>query len=107
MLQRQIRRAGSVLGVAAEPRELSAQSGALALVTNLVMAWNTHQMQGTVDRWHATGERSGRHVDGGPPVAHGVRAHQFDGVLAFPLNRHRARLLPSSSPPAAPDRAVG
>jgi hypothetical protein len=29
----------------------------------------------------------------------------FDGVLAFPLGLHRARLLPSSLPPEAPERA--
>jgi hypothetical protein len=31
----------------------------------------------------------------------------FDGVLAFSLEQHRARILPSSPPPEAPDRAVG
>jgi hypothetical protein len=31
----------------------------------------------------------------------------FDGVLAFSLGQHRARILPSSSPPEVPDRAVG
>jgi hypothetical protein len=46
MLQRQIRRADSRSRRARRAEELSAQSGALALVTNLVMAWNTHQMQG-------------------------------------------------------------
>ena len=48
-LQRQIRRAGSRSRRGRRAEELSAQSGALALVTNLVMAWNTHQMQATLD----------------------------------------------------------
>jgi hypothetical protein len=30
----------------------------------------------------------------------------FDGVLAFSLGQHRARILPSSSPPEVSDRAV-
>jgi hypothetical protein len=33
--------------------ELSAQSGALALVTNLVNAWTTRALQATLNRWHA------------------------------------------------------
>jgi len=28
-------------------------SAVLALVTNLVIAWNTHQMQATLNRWRA------------------------------------------------------
>jgi hypothetical protein len=87
---------------------LGAQSGALALalVTNLVMAWNTHQMQATLDRWRTSG---GRNVD--PAIlSHitpmGFEKVNFDGVLAFSLEQHRARILPSSSPPAAPDRAI-
>ncbi|HEU4692186.1 MAG TPA: Tn3 family transposase [Vicinamibacterales bacterium] len=107
LLQRQIRRAGSRSPRGRRAEELSAQSGALALVKNLVMAWNTHQMQGTLDRWQATGERQ---VDAST-AAHltpmGFEHINFDGVLAFPLSRHRARILPSSSPPAASNQAVG
>jgi TnpA family transposase len=107
MLQRQIRRAGSRSRRGRRAEELSAQSGALALVTNVVMAWNAHQMQGTVDRWHATGERQVGASTAGHLTPMGFEHINFDGVLAFPLTRHRARLLPSSSPPATPDRAVG
>lgn len=87
--------------------ELSPQSGALALVTNLVMAWNTHQRQTTLDHWRATGERQ---VDADTlsqltPI--GFKHINFDGVLTFSLGRHRARILPSSPPPDAPDRALG
>jgi TnpA family transposase len=73
-LQRQIRRdgAGSRRGRRAE--ELIAQSGALALVTNLVMAWNTHQMQATLDRWLA----EGRQID--PQILHHITPMGFEGI---------------------------
>ena len=105
-LQRQIRRAGSRSRRGRRAEELGAQSGALALVTNLVMAWNTHQMQATLDRWRTSGERK---VDAAI-LSHitptGFDKVNFDGVLAFSLVQHRARILPSSSPPDVPDRAV-
>lgn len=69
LLQRQIRRAGSRSRRGRRADELNAQSGALALVTNLVMAWNTHQMQGTLDRWQATGERRVARQVGGRQLA--------------------------------------
>jgi len=40
----QIRRDGAGSRRGRRTEELIAQSGALALVTNLVMAWNTHHM---------------------------------------------------------------
>lgn len=107
ILQRQIRRAGSRSRRGRRVEELGAQSGALALLTNIVMAWSTHQMQTTLDRWGGTGQRQ---VDA-EILSHltpmGFEHITFDGVLAFPLESHRARLLPSSSPPEAPGRAVG
>jgi hypothetical protein len=106
-LQRQIRRAGSRSRRGRRAAELSAQSGALALVTNLVMAWNTHQMQAILDRWQATCERTVDPLTASHLTPMGFEHINFDGVLAFPLTRHRARILPSSSPPAAADRAVG
>jgi Tn3 transposase DDE domain len=71
---------------------------ALALVTNVVMAWNTHQMQVTLDRWRA----QGRPID--PKILHhitpmGFESINFGGILVFPLERYRARLMPSSAPP--------
>jgi hypothetical protein len=87
--------------------ELGAQSGALALVTNLVMAWNTHQMQATLDRRRTTGERKVEAVVLSHITPTGFDHVNFDGVLAFSLEQHRARVLPSSPPPEAPDRAVG
>ncbi len=98
-LQRQIRHDGVGSRRGRRTEELIAQSGALALVTNLVMAWNTHQMQATLDRWRA----QGRQID--PQILHhitpmGFEGINFGGILVFPLERYRSRLLPSSpSPP--------
>jgi len=94
ILQRQIRRAGNRSRRGRRAEELGVQTGALALVTNLVMAWNTHQMQDTLDRWRMTGERQ---IDS-ETVRHltpmGFEHINFDGVLSFTLDRHRARILP-------------
>jgi TnpA family transposase len=97
-LQRQIRHDGSGSRRGRRTEELIAQSGALALVTNLVMAWNTHQIQATLDRWRA----QGREID--PHILHhitpmGFEGINFGGILVFPLERYRSRLLPSSPPP--------
>jgi TnpA family transposase len=97
-LQRQIRRDGAGSRRGRRTEELIAQSGALSLVTNLVMAWNTHQMQATLDGWRA----QGREID--PQILHhitpmGFEGINFGGILVFPLERYRSRLLPSSSPP--------
>ena len=96
-LQRQIRRAGVGSRRGRRAEELIAQSGALSLVTNLVMAWNTHQMQLTLGRWRA----EGRDID--PQILHhitpmGFEHINFAGILVFPMERYRARLLPSSTP---------
>ena len=106
-LQRQIRRPGSRFRRGRRMEELGAQSGALALATNLVMAWNTHQMQATLDRWRTTGERKVEAVVLSHITPTGFDHVNVDGVLAFSLEQHRARILPSSPPPEAPDRAGG
>jgi TnpA family transposase len=97
-LQRQIRRDGAGSRRGRRTEELIAQSGALALVTNLVMAWNTHHMQATLDRWRV----QNREID--PKVLHhitpmGFEGINFGGILVFPLERYRSRLLPSRPPP--------
>jgi TnpA family transposase len=97
-LQRQIRRDGPGSRRGRRNEELIAQSGALALVTNLVMAWNTHHMQATLDRWRV----QNREID--PQILHHITPMGFDGInfggiLVFPLERYRSRLLPSSPQP--------
>jgi TnpA family transposase len=103
MLQRQIRRAGAGSRRGRRAEELAAQSGALTLVTNLVMAWNTHQMQATLNRCRADGRDVStdiqRHIT---PM--GFENVNFDGILVFPLGAYRARLLPSSPPSSSPRR---
>jgi Tn3 transposase DDE domain len=54
--------------------ELIAQSGALALVTNLVMAWNMPQMQATLDRWRAQGREIA------PQILHHITPMAFEGI---------------------------
>ena len=97
-LQRQIRRDGAGSRRGRRTEELIAQSGALALVTNLVMAWNTHHMQASLDRWRV----QNREID--PQILHhitpmGFEGINFGGILVFPMKRYRSRLLPSSPQP--------
>jgi TnpA family transposase len=95
-LQRQIRRAGAGSRRGRRNQDLIAQSGALALVTNIVMAWNARQMQATIDRWSLQNRKIDpgllRHVT---PM--GYEHINFGGILSFPIDRYRSRLLPSSS----------
>jgi len=97
-LQRQIRRAGTTSRRGRRAEELSAQSGALALVTNLVIAWNTHALQVTLNRWHA---EFGKKIDRAT-LRHitpmGFEHINFNGVLIFPRDRFRNRLMPSNTP---------
>jgi hypothetical protein len=84
-LQRQIRRAGTASRRGRRAEELSAQSGALALVTTLVITWNTHALQATLNRWHA---EVGKKIDRAT-LRHitpmGFEHINFNGVLIFPL----------------------
>lgn len=72
--------------------EMLAISGALTLLTNLVIARNTQRMQATVDDWR----RKGRQVDDewlrrmGP--AHFAHVN-FRGILTFPIERYGEVLL--------------
>jgi len=74
--------------------EFGVVSGALALMTNIVMAFNAGQLQKSVDAEVANGtELSGcikalEHVG---PVAYGHI--NFRGTYAFPIDRYAARIL--------------
>ena len=57
-------------------------------------------MQAALDRWRT----QGREID--PQILHhitpmGFEGINFGGILVFPVDRYRSRLLPSSSPPPA------
>jgi TnpA family transposase len=72
--------------------ELVASSGSLALLTNLTMAWVTHQIQMVADEQGRAGNRIGddvlRHI--GPVHAESVN---FEGQFTFPISKFASRLL--------------
>jgi TnpA family transposase len=92
-LQRQIRHAGSGSTRGRRGEELAAQSHCLALCTNLVMAHNTSCLQRTLDTWR---KGSGRRIDSSilrhiSPL--GFEKINFNGQIAFPIDRYRSQLL--------------
>jgi hypothetical protein len=50
------------------------------MVTNLVMAWNTHQSQATLNRWQMQGRQNDPQILH-PITPDGIRGHQFWGHL--------------------------
>ena len=77
--------------------ELIATSGALTLVTNCVMAWNTQRLQRAVDR---EAERTAPRysidaLKGIGPLGH--RHINFRGTYRFPIDRYAERLLPTAA----------
>jgi len=77
--------------------ELIATSGALTLVTNCVMAWNTQRLQRAVDREsHRIAPRySIDALCSIGPVGH--RHINFRGTYRFPVERYAARLLATAA----------
>jgi len=75
--------------------EMQAVADALSLLTNIVMAWNTAQMQGIFDRW---GQRRSGAVPSeligriAPTRTEGINMR---GVFRFPIEQYAAQLLPS------------
>ena len=72
--------------------ELVAISGSLALLTNMVLAWTTHQLQNVLDHW-AQDNRSVapeilRHI----APAH-FRSINFRGQLHFPIAQNASYLI--------------
>jgi TnpA family transposase len=75
-------------------------SGALTLLTNAVIAYNTWKLHQVVERRRA----AGKPVPADDILAHispiGLRHINFHGVCRFPLERYLDRLMPSAvSPP--------
>jgi TnpA family transposase len=73
--------------------ELMAITGSLSLLTNIIMAWNTHHMQQVVDHWQRQAPES---IDPAmlaqiAPIHHGHI--NLRGTFQFPLNHYRAVLL--------------
>jgi len=98
-LQRQIH-AGAVPPLQGRgEQEQIAMSGSLALLTNAVLAWNTHRIQQAMDAHrHAAGKKP-------PPallrqISPARHAHiNFRGILWFPIEKFAGRLLTGLPPP--------
>jgi hypothetical protein len=89
--------AGRVAGHQAKRMdEMQAVADALSLLANVVMAWNTAQMQAVLDRWSqgrwrvVPPELIGRVA---PTRTEGINLR---GVFRFPIERFTDQLLPSS-----------
>ena len=83
---------------AKQSEEMQAVADALSLRANLVMAWNTMQMQSILDRWNV------RRATAVPPELIGRTAPtpptegiDLRGVFSFPIEQYAERLLPSLS----------
>ena len=105
-LQRAIHHGRPVAQRGRRPEEWLAQSGALALLTNLTLAWNTHHMDRVIGQWAETHPEWVnpdilRHIS---PVRHGHI--NFRGVLRFAVSVHRERLLAPGSIRSADSRAA-
>jgi TnpA family transposase len=79
--------------------EMQAVADALCLLANIVMAWNTAQMQAVIDRWNT------RRREQIPPALIGriaptrVEGINLRGVFRFPIERFAGQLLPSLRSP--------
>lgn len=76
--------------------EMQAVADALSLLANVVMAWNTAQMQAVLDRWAnrrqiVPPELTGRIA---PTRLEGINLR---GVFRFPLERYAGKILPSQT----------
>jgi Tn3 transposase DDE domain len=76
--------------------ELIATSGALTLVTNCVMAWNTMRLQRAVDRETRTTPARDciNALKSIGPVGH--NHINFRGTFSFPVDRYAERLVPKA-----------
>ena len=69
--------------------ELGTVSGALTLLPNIVMAWNTHHLQIMLDR--APGDHPDQMVSRLAPIGH--KHINMRGILTFELAGYRSSLL--------------
>ena len=79
--------------------ELGTISGALTLLGNIVMAWNTHRIQAMIDA--APSEHPDELMRRLAPIGH--KHINMRGILTFDLGRHRSNLL-RQAPSAATAR---
>lgn len=81
--------------------ELGTISGALTLLANIVMAWNTRHIQAMLDL--APDNHPDEVMSRLAPIGH--KHINMRGILTFDLARHRSNLL-RQAPSAAADRAL-
>ena len=84
--------------------EMQAVADALSLLANMVMAWNTAQMQAVLDRWANRRQVIPAELIGriAPTRLEGINLR---GVFRFPVERYADQILPSQN--AAKTSAVG
>jgi len=78
--------------------EMQAVADALSLLANIVMAWNTSQMQAVLDRW------SNRRQVIAPELIGKIAPTRLEsinlrGVFRFPVDRYAVKILPSQRTP--------
>ena len=76
--------------------EMQAVAAALSLLANIVMAWNTAQMQAVLDRWAHRRQIVPPELIGriAPTRLEGLNVR---GVFRFPVERYAGQLLPSQT----------
>ena len=76
--------------------EMQAVADALSLLANIVMGWNTHQMQAVLDRWANRRQIVPPELIGriAPTRLEGINLR---GVFRFPLERYAQQILPSQA----------
>lgn len=82
--------------------EMIAISGSHTLLTNLVLAWNTHRMQNTVEQWRKSGQKIEDSWLARMGPAHFAHVN-FRGTFKFGVSRYAEMLL---SPSSAPVRKI-
>ncbi len=89
---------------AKRPEEMQAVADGLSLLANIVMAWNTMQMQAVVNRWANRRQviESDIMAKIAPTRLSGINLR---GVFRFPVERFAADLMPSTA--SAIHAAVG
>ncbi len=82
---------------AKRPEEMQAVADGLSLLANIVMAWNTMQMQAVVNRW--ANRRQVIEADIMAKIAPTrLSGINLRGVFRFPVERFAADLMPSTAP---------
>ena len=74
--------------------QLGAISGALTLLANIVMAWNTHRIQAVIDR--APNEHPDEVLSRLAPIGH--KHINMRGILTFDLAQYASGLLRPATP---------